>query len=126
MGLQVEWTAPLDRRHGQVDLVACLDPLGPNRRCWVVHLRHSGQALEIRDLEALVSGAHPANRVLCVSTAGFSEAAREYALSRVPDRLALVDLETFVDLWIGHYGQLSAEARSAFPLEAVHFLAWGD
>jgi hypothetical protein len=43
-----------------------------------------------------------------------------------PDKVVLMDLDKFVDLWIEYYENLTPDARQRFPLEAIHFLSFAD
>jgi restriction system protein len=123
MGQSLDWVAPPGKKRGHVDMIAVPDPLGLNQQHLMVQIRHAGQAVTAEELGSLASVTHKENRVLCISSAGFTEKAIEFVSSLEPNKIVLMDLEKFVDLWIEHYDQLTPDARQRFPIEAIHFLS---
>lgn len=123
MGQSLEWMAPPDKNKGHVDMVVVADPLQVGGRRLLVQVRHTGQMMTTEEVEQLVAEIHPDNLLLCISSAGFTRDAVDFASAQTPTRVVLVDLERFVALWIGQYEKLTPEARRRFPLEAVHFLS---
>jgi restriction system protein len=123
MGQSLEWMAPPDKNKGHVDMVAAADPFRVGAGRLLVQIRHTGQVVTTEEVELLVSEIHPDNLLLCISSAGFSRDAVDYASAQTPVRVVLMDLERFVSLWSELYDKLTPEARQRFPLEAVHFLS---
>jgi restriction system protein len=37
-------------------------------------------------------------------------------------KITLLDMESFFDLWVKYYDELSQEARNRLPLKSVYFL----
>jgi predicted Mrr-cat superfamily restriction endonuclease len=104
-------------------MIVVINPLEANQQRLLVHISHTGQAVTADGLEALISAIHKENMVLCISSGGFTEKAIEYASSLAPNKVVLMDLEKFVDQWIGNYDRLTPEARQRFPFEAIRFLS---
>jgi len=123
MGQVLEWVAPPDKNKGHVDMVVTSDPLRAGGQCLMVQIRHSGEVVTTEEVELLVSEIHPENMLLCISSAGFTRDAVDFASAQAPARVVLMDLEKFAALWIKHYDRLTPEARQRLPLEAVHFLS---
>jgi hypothetical protein len=48
----------------------------------------------------------------------------KYALAQTQNRVRLIDLETFVDLWVDYLQKIDPEHRLRFPLKPVYFLAF--
>lgn len=126
MGQTLDWVAPPGKKRGQVDMIAVPDPLRIDQQHLLVKIRHTGQVVTAEELELLISAGNKDNMVLCVSSAGFNEKAMELISTLAPDKVVLMDLEKFVDLWIEYYENLTPDARQRFPLEAIHFLSFAD
>lgn len=126
MGHYVDWVAPPGKKRGLIDMIAVPDPLRNNPQLLMVHIRHTGQVITAEGLEALISAIHKENIALCVSSGGFTEKAMEFVSTLAPNKVILMDLEKFVDLWIEHYDQLTPDACQRFPIEAIHFLSLAE
>ncbi len=124
MGHYLDWVAPPGKKRGHIDMIAVPDPLRGRQQRLMVQIKHTGQFMTAEGLELLISAMHPDNMVLCVSSGGFTETAKELASTRAPNRIVLMDLEKFVDLWIEHYDKLTPGARQRFPIETIHFLSF--
>ncbi len=123
MGYHLEWVAPPGKQRGLIDLVAIPDPLGVEQQHLMIHIHHSSLAVSAEDVQALMTATRPENIVLCLSSGGISEAARQFATPFSSNRIVLLDLTRFVDLWIEFHEKLPPCARQRFPLEAVYFLS---
>jgi len=63
---------------------------------------------------------------ILVSSSGFTNQVKEEALMHVHPYIRLMDLESFVDLWVKNYDKLNLEARQRLPLKPVYFLSLPD
>ena len=126
MGQTLEWVAPPGKKRGHVDMIAVPDPLRVDQQNLLVQIRHTGQVVTAEELESLISATNKENMVLCVSSGGFTGKAMELVSTQAPDKVVLMDLEKFVDLWIEYYDNLTSDARQRFPMEAIHFLSLAE
>ncbi len=122
MGYHVSWSAPPEKDHGQIDIVAHVDPIGVRGPRILVQVKHKGQATTLEGLKTFSSVLAGEDYGLLVSTGGFTSEALDEVRSTAVSRTSLWDLEGFFDLWIEYYDKLDQEARSRFPLKAIYFL----
>jgi restriction system protein len=122
MGYHLAWVAPAEKNHGQIDMVAYVDPLGAKGQRILVQIKTKGQAVTMEGLKSFLSILGPDDYGLFVSTGGFTGDVLEQTRSHMFRKTTLLDLEGFFDLWIKYYDELSREARTRFPLKAVYFL----
>jgi len=59
-----------------------------------------------------------------ISLGGSTNDLNQFALTQTQNRVRLIDLETFVDLWVENQPKIDQENRSKFPLKPVYFLAF--
>ncbi|MBI4732729.1 MAG: restriction endonuclease [Chloroflexi bacterium] len=126
MGYYLEWIAPPGKKRGHIDMVVVPEPLRANQQRIMVQIKHAGQVITAEGLESQVSAIYKDTLVLCVSSGGFTEKAKEYASIQAPHKAVLMNLERFVDLWVEHYDKLTPDARQRFPIEAIHFLSLNE
>jgi len=122
MGYHLAWVAPPEKHHGQIDMVAYVDPLGVKGPRILVQVKTKGQAVTLEGLRAFLSVLGPDDYGLFISTGGFTGDVMEQSRSNLLRKTTLLDLEGFFDLWIKYYDDLGQEARNRFPLKAVYFL----
>jgi restriction system protein len=122
MRYHVNWVAPPEKDHGQIDIVALVDPIGVRGPRILVQVKHKGQAVTLEGLKAFSSILGTSDYGLCVSTGGFTSDALEGVRSDIVQRTTLWDLEKFFDLWILNNEKLSQDARARLPLKAIYFL----
>jgi len=122
MGYYIKWTAPLEKNHGQIDIVAFADPLGVKGPRVLIQVKHKGQAVTVEGIKAFSATMGSKDYGLFVSTGGFTSDAIESLKSEIFSKITLWDLEKFFDLWVINYEKLSKEARSRLPLRAIYFL----
>ena len=122
MGYHILWSARPDKGYPQVDLVASVDQLGINENRVLVQIKHKGQVFTLEGLKSALAllGSHDYG--LLISTGGFTTDAWNIRHSREYQRLILLDLEAFFDLWMSNHAGLSQEARNRLPIKAVNFL----
>jgi len=123
MGYRVAWIAPPSKDRGVVDMIFYTDVLGISTPRIIVQVKHRGQATTGEGVSAFLSVLAADDFGLLVSSGGFTGDAKEMVRVQPHRKITLMDLETFLDLWIEHYEQLSQEARQRFPLKPVHFLS---
>jgi restriction system protein len=122
MGYHVAWIAPPEKDHGQVDMIAYVDPLGAKGPRILVQVKHKGQAVTVEGLRAFLSILNPSDYGLFVSTGGFTGDVMDEIRTDTLQRTTLLDLESFFDLWVKYYDDLTQDARNRFPLKAIYFL----
>lgn len=122
MGYHVAWTAPAEKERGQIDIVAYVDPIGAKGPRILVQVKHKGQAITMEGLNAFLSVLGANDYGLLISTGGFTTEVKEEIRIDAFQKTTLLDLESFFDLWVKHYGKLSQEAQNRFPLKIVYFL----
>jgi restriction system protein len=122
MGYHVAWIAPPEKDHGQIDIVAYVDPIGAKGSRILVQVKHKGQAVTLEGLKTFLSVLGPNDYGLFISTGGFTNDVIDEIRTDAFQKTTLLDLESFFDLWVKYYDELSQEARNRFPLKAVFFL----
>jgi restriction system protein len=123
MGYYITWVAPPEKEKSLIDMIASSDPLGMSDPRIVVHVNHKGQVMTQEGLELVLSGLRPEDHGIIISSSGFTNQVKEDAFTLNKPAIFLVDLETFVELWVEYYSKLSDEARHSFPLSPVYFLS---
>jgi restriction system protein len=122
MGYHVAWVAPPEKEHGRIDLVAHTDPIGAKGPRILVQFKHNGQALTMEGLKSSLSALSARDYGLVVSSGGFTNDVTRQMKSEAFQKMTLLDLESFFDLWVRYYDELSEEARNRFPLKTIYFL----
>ena len=122
MGYHIGWTASPEKDHGQVDLVAYVDPLGAHGPRILVQVKHKGQAVTLEGLNAFLDAMGQNDYGLLISTGGFTSDVKDEIRTDAFQKTTLLDLESFFDLWIKHYAGLGQDAQNHFPLKAIYFL----
>jgi restriction system protein len=123
MRYHVPWTAPRGHSDGGRDLLAYTDPLGTRGPRIVVQVRNREKRADADDIRGLLAVLGDSDVGLFVSSSGFTSEAEREARAQERRRLTLIDLPRLVDLWIGHYQQLTDAERAQLPLTPVYFLA---
>ena len=122
MDYHIAWVAPPEKTRGQIDMITYTDPLGASGHRIKAHIQHADQATMLEGIRTFISNLSPGDVGLFVSSGGFTASAREYVHTRTDVQITLLDLESFLNLWIDYYKALSDDARQRFPLKAIHFL----
>jgi restriction system protein len=126
MGYHLAWVAPAEKERGLVNFVIYVDSLGLSTPRIKVHILHSGQPVLLEGLKAFMAVLAPEDAGIFISLGGFTSAVTEEAQVHGPSKISLVDLESFFNLWVEYYDQLSDAARQRFPLRPIHFLSLSD
>jgi restriction system protein len=126
LGYYVAWIAPPQKEKGQIDIIAFSDPIGASNPRITVHVNHKGQVTTQEGLGAMLSVLGPNDHGILVSSSGFTNIVKEEVLLFPHSNIRLIDLETFVDLWVKNFDKLTLEARHCLPLKPVYFLSLPD
>jgi restriction system protein len=122
MGYHTGWIAPPEKEHGQIDIVAYADPIGARGPRILVQLKHKGQAVTLEGLKSFLAVLGANDYGLLMSSGGFTNDVVEEIRTGALQKITLLDLEGFFDLWIRYYDELGEEARRRFPLKKIYFL----
>jgi len=126
MQYHVTWVAPPTKKHGLIDMVVNLDPVGAKAMRILVQIKHTGQPVTVEGLKSFSSILGLNDYGLLFSTGGFTPDARDIVNRGEFQKINAMDLEKFIDVWIRHYDKLSWEAHSLLPLRAIFFLSPPD
>jgi restriction system protein len=124
MGCTIAWSGPIGEDNELVDLVCYMDPLGLNSARIVVHVANKSQVSTRDGLSAFMNVLKPNDVGLYISLGGSTNDLTQFAMAQTQNRVRLIDLETFVDLWVEHQSKIDQDARIKFPLKPVYFLAF--
>lgn len=123
MGYHIVWVAPLEKDRGFINFVVYSDPLGISNPRIKVHILHRGQPVLNEGLKAFLSILGPEEAGIFISSGGFTNSVIEEAQEQRPDRITLIDLEHFFDLWVEYYNNLTNVGRQSFPIKPIYFLS---
>ncbi|MGA2505226.1 MAG: restriction endonuclease [Anaerolineales bacterium] len=124
MGCTIAWSGPLGEDNELIDLICYMDPLGLNSARIVVHVANKSQVSTRDGLSAFLNVLKPNDVGLYISLGGSTNDLTQFAMTQTQNRVRLIDLETFVDLWVEHQSKIDQDARIKFPLKPVYFLAF--
>ena len=123
MQYHITWIAPAEKKHGQIDMILNVDPLGTQSCRILVQVKHKGQAITVEGVKSFLSVLGPNDFGLLFSTGGFTNDVAEELSSGVYQKINVMDLMKFFDLWIKSYDKLGYEAKLRLPLKQLFFLA---
>ena len=124
MGCYIAWSGPLGEDNELTDLICYMDPLGLTSPRVVVHVANKSQVSTRDGLSAFMNVLKPNDVGIYFSLGGLTNELNEFALTQTQNRVRLIDLETFVDLWVENQPKIDQENRIRFPLKPVYFLAF--
>jgi restriction system protein len=124
MGCTIAWSGPITEDNELIDLICFMDPLGLNATRIVVHVANKSQVSTRDGLSAFMNVLKPNDVGLYISFGGSTNDLNQFALTQTQNRIRLIDLETFVDLWVENQSKIDQENRIRFPLKPVYFLAF--
>jgi restriction system protein len=124
MGCTIAWSGPIGEDSELIDLICYMDPLGINSARIVVHVANKSQVSTRDGLSAFMNVLKPNDVGLYISLGGSTNDLTQFAMTQTQNRVRLIDLETFVDLWVEHQSKIDQDARVKFPLKPVYFLAF--
>ena len=122
MGYHMAWSAPPGKERGFVNFILHSDPLGITGPRIKVHILHSGQPVLIEGLKAFLPVLGNGDAGIFISSGGFTSNVIEETQAQTSNRITLIDLGNFFDLWLEYYDQLTPAGRERFPLKPIHFL----
>lgn len=117
------WIAPPEKKRGQIDLIAYVDPIGVKGKRVIAQVKHKGQAVTLEGVKGFFSSLGTDDFGVIFSTGGFTNEAIQELASGNFQRITALDTGAFFDFWKQFYGQLSQEARQLLPLKPVYFLS---
>jgi restriction system protein len=123
MQYHITWLAPAEKKHGHIDMILNVDPLGVNSCRILVQIKHKGQAVTVEGVKSFLSILGPNDFGLLFSTGGFTSDVMDELSSSIYQKINAMDLTKFFDLWIKNYDKVSDEARMRLPLKNLYFLA---
>ena len=124
MGCTIAWSGPVGEDNELIDLICYMDPLGLNNARIVVHVANKSQVSTRDGLSVFMNVLKPNDVGLYISLGGATNDLNQFAMTQTQNRIRLIDLETFVDLWVEHQSKIDHESRIKFPLKPVYFLAF--
>lgn len=124
MGCTIAWSGPVGEDNELIDLVCYMDPLGLNNARIVVHVANKSQVSTRDGLSVFMNVLKPNDVGLYISLGGATNDLNQFAMTQTQNRIRLIDLETFVDLWVEHQSKIDHDSRIKFPLKPVYFLAF--
>jgi restriction system protein len=124
MGCYITWSGPVGDDNELIDLICYMDPLGLNSPRIVVHVANKSQVATRDGLSAFINVLKSNDVGIYFSLGGLTNEINKYALTQTQNRVRLIDLETFVDLWLDYLQKIDPELRLRFPLKPVYFLAF--
>jgi len=124
MGCTIAWSGPIGGDNELIDLICFMDPLGLTSTRIVVHVANKSQVSTRDGLSSFMNVLKPNDVGIYFSLGGLTNELNEFALTQTQNRVRLIDLETFVDLWVENQPKIDHENRTRFPLKPVYFLAF--
>jgi len=102
------------------DIIASPDGLGFEQPRIIVEVKHRSAATSSQQIRSFLGGRHPNDRLLYVSTGGFTkDALYEAERSSIP--LTPMDLEDLARVLIENYEKLDVETKQLVPLRKVYW-----
>jgi len=125
-GCHITWTVPYKDDDSPVDMICSLDPLGLKSPRMVVHIAKCSEVTTMEGLEIFLKDLRPNDVGIYFSFAGFTNGLQEFAIEKKQPIIRLIDLDSFIDLWVENLGKIDQVGYSKFPLRPIHFLASPD
>ncbi|HSG46041.1 MAG TPA: restriction endonuclease [Anaerolineales bacterium] len=122
MQYYVVWMAPPEKKHGLVDLIASVEPVGGSSKRIIVQIKHTGQQVTGEGVKSFLASLGDNDFGLMFSTGGYTPDVKELLGSKDYIKINAMDLEKFYGVWIRHYDSLSTEAHKLLPLKKIFVL----
>jgi hypothetical protein len=122
LGCFITWDLPIIDDKGQFDMVFSLDPLGLKFPRLVVHVAKFSETSTLEKINEFSEKLGQNDTGIFFSFGGFSTDAYQYSLDLKKPSIRLIDLDDFLNLWIGNIGKIDQVGISKFPIRPVHFL----
>jgi len=123
MQFHITWIAPPQKERGQIDMIASIDPIGANARRILVQIKHTGQPVTLEGIRSFLSVLGSDDFGLLFSSGGFTSEVRDAENKKGYQKINIMDLEKFYDIWLKYYDKLSREAHILLPLQTIFFLS---
>ncbi len=123
LGYTVDWIAPPGKSRGHIDMIAYAGSVtgaGPRIK---VYVRHTGQEATVEGLRAFLAVLVANDAGIFVSSGGFTELVKQEVRTQGLQKVRLIAIAEFFDLWVENYDKISDEGKRRFPLKAVYFVA---
>jgi len=102
------------------DILASPDGLGLEEPRIIVEVKHRSGSMGANQIRSFTGGLRSGDRGIYVSTGGFSKEAR-YEAERANHPLALLELDSLVDMVVQYYDQFDSETRALVPLRKIYW-----
>ena len=122
MQYHVVWVAPPEKKHGVVDLIASVDPVGFSSKRIIVQIKHTGQQVTGEGVKSFLASLGDNDFGLMLSTGGYTPDVKELLGSKDYIKINAMDLEKFYAVWVRHYDVLNTEAHNLLPLRKMFVL----
>jgi hypothetical protein len=128
IGCHVVWVKSKNKKETNVsvDLICYLNPLGLNSSRVMVHIANKTQPSTVEGLSSVMRALGPGELGLYISFGGLTSTLKDFALTQTQNQIRLIDLETFIDLWVENQNKIELEYRMKFPLKPVYFLSFPE
>jgi hypothetical protein len=123
LGCHIIWVVSFQDENSPIDMICSRDPLGLKPPRIVVHIAKTSEMTTEKEIEFFSKDLNPTDVGIYFSFGGFASGLKEYTLERKLPVIRLIDLESFVDLWVKNLEKLDNQGYSKFPLRPIHFLA---
>ena len=123
LGYHVDWIAPPGKSRGHIDMIAYPGALAGGGPRVKVHVRHTGQQATLEGLKAFLAVLVTDDAGIFVSSGGFTDVVKEEIRTQGLQRVRLIGVAEFFDLWVENYEKLSEAGKRRFPIRAVYFVA---
>lgn len=123
LGYAVDWIAPPGKSRGHIDMIAYSGRMagaGPRIK---VHVRHTGQEATVEGLHAFLAVLVGDDAGIFVSSGGFTDLVKEEVRTQGLQKVRLIAIAEFFDLWVENYEKLSPAGKRCLPIKAVYFVA---
>ncbi len=122
MGYHIAYISPKGR-DGGIDVIAYTDPLGVKSPRIIVQVKHRpDKSISSDDIQRLAGTMkRPTDVGIFVTSGSFSSHAVLEARS-ADKHIELIHFESFIELWLKYYSNMSDEEKAMLPLHPIYFL----
>jgi len=123
MQFHITWVAPPQKTRGLIDMIASVNPIGASNYRILVQIKHTGQPVTLEGFKSFFSILGRNDFGLLFSSGGFTFGVKEIQNNNSYQKINVMDLAKFYDIWMKHYDKLGREAQILLPLQAIFFLS---
>jgi restriction system protein len=126
MGYYTPFVSPKGR-DGGLDIIAYRDPLGATTPRIKVQVKHRPQAsISVDDIRSLIGLLNKDGDIgLFVTSGRFTSESERFARDS-HTHVKLIDIDSFIQLWIDFYQKLSDEEKNLLPLYPIYYLGTNE